>query len=150
MHLVHTHLNGDAIDGRLGDFVHATISTFSNATGAILGGLRQCGLFAEDGGRVGPYQCESARDGFAELAGSVASFHKSVRLTLPQRTDGEPLVKFTTEHLSPGKRKFSAAIATDFETERELATATIKIKRVYNKKVKANIIKGKAAADGTI
>ena len=57
MHLVDTSLNGDATDGRLGDFVHATISTVSNATGAVLGTLRQCGLSAEDGGQVGPKQC---------------------------------------------------------------------------------------------
>ena len=150
MHLVHTGLNGDATDGRLGNFVHATISTVSNATGAVLGGLRQCGLSAEDGGRVGPNQCQSTGDGFAELAGSVASFPKSVRFTLPQRSDGEPLVEFTTEQLSPGKRKLSAVIATDVETEREHEPAPTKIKRAYNRKAKANIIEGKAAADGTI
>ena len=104
MHLVHTGLNGDASDGRLGDFMHDTISTVSNAIGAVIGVLRQCGLSAEDGGRVGSNQCESAKDGFAELAESVASFPKSVRFTLPQRFDGELLVEFTTKQLSPGKR----------------------------------------------
>ena len=150
MHLVHTGLNGDSTYGRLGDFVHATISTLSNATGAIFGGLRQCGLSAEDNGRVGPNQCESAGDGFAELAGSVASFPKSVRFILHQRSDGGPLVEFTTEQLSPNKRKVSADLATDVETEQEVEPAPTKIKRPYNRKAKANIVEGKAAPDGTI
>ena len=150
MHLVYTGLNGDAIDGRLGDFVHATISTVSNTTDAVLGKLRQCGLSAEGGGQVGPTQCQSAGDGFAELAGSVASFPKSVRFTLHQRSDKWLLVEFTTEQLSPGKRKLSAAFATDVETEQEVELAPTKIKRAYNGKAKANIVKEKAAADGTI
>ena len=149
MHLVYTGLNGDATDGRLGDLVHATISTVSDAAGAVLGGLRQCGLSAEDGGRVGFNQCQSAGDGFAELAGSVAAFPKSVRFTLPQRSDGRPLVEFATEQLSPVKRKLSSAFATDIESERELEPAPTKIKRPYNTKTKANSIEGKAAADET-
>ena len=149
MHLVYTGLNGDATDGRLGDLVHATISTVSDAAGAVLGGLRECGLSAEDGGRVGPNQCQSARDGLAEPSGSVALFPKSVRFTLPQRSDGGPLVEFTTEQPSPVKRKLSAAFTTDVETERELEPAPTKIKRPYNRKAKANNIEGKAAADGT-
>ena len=150
MQLVHTGLNGDATDGRLGDLVHVTISTVSDAAGAVLGRIRECGLSAEDGGRVGPNQCQSAGDGFAELAGSVASFPKSVRFILPQRSDGGPLVEFTTEQLSPGKRKLSAAFATDVETEQEVEPAPTKIKRPYNRKAKATIVEGKAAADGTI
>ena len=74
MHLVYTGLNVDATDERLGDLVHATISTVSDAAGAVLEGLRQCGLSAENGGRVGPNQCESAEDGFAKLVRGVASF----------------------------------------------------------------------------
>ena len=74
MHLAHTGLNGDATDGRLGDLVHATISTVSDAACAMLGRLRECELSADDNGRVGPNQCESARDGLAEPSGSVAAF----------------------------------------------------------------------------
>ena len=150
MHLVHTGLNGDATDGRLGDLVHATISTVSDAAGAVLGRLRECGLSAEDGGRVGPNQCQSAGDGLEEFSGSVAAFPKSVRFTLPQRTDGTPLVEFTTVQPSPVKRKLLSSIASVDETERELEPAPTKIKRAYNRKAKANIIEGKAAADGTI
>ena len=149
MHLVYTGLNGDATDRRLGDLVHATISTVFNAAGAVIGGQRQCALSAEDGGRVGPNQCESAGDAFAELVGSVASFPISVRFTLPQRSDGGLLVEFTTEQLSLGKRKLSSAIATDVETERELEPASTKIKRPYNRKAIANIERN-AAADETI
>ena len=116
MHLAHTGLNGDATDGRLGDLVHATISTVSDAACAVLKGLRECGLSAEDGKRVGPNQCQ---DGLAEPSGSVATFLKSVRFTLPQRTDERSLVEFANKQPSPVKRKLSAAIATDVETERE-------------------------------
>ena len=59
-------------------------------------------------------------------------------------------MEFTRKQLSPGKRKLSAAIATDVETEPELEPAPTKIKRAYNKIAKANIIEGKAAADGMI
>ena len=72
-----------------------------------------------------------------------------VRFTLAQRSDGGPLVKFTTEQLSPVKRKLSAGFATDAETERDLEPGPTKITRMYNGKAKANIIEGKAAADGT-
>ena len=47
MHLVHTGLNEDATDKRLGDFVNATILTVSNAIYAMLRGLRQCKLFVK-------------------------------------------------------------------------------------------------------
>ena len=150
MHLAHTGLNGDATNGRLGDIVLATISTVSDAAGAILGGIRQWGLSAEDSTRVGPNQCQSAGYGFAEPSGSVASFPKSVRFTLPQGSDGRSLVEFAKEQPSPVKRKLSAAIATDVETEREFEPAPTKIKRAYHRKAKANIIEGKASADETI
>ena len=113
MQLVHTGLNGDAPDGCLGDLVHATISTVSNVAGAVLGGLRQCGFFEEDNGRVGHSQYAGVQ--LAELAGSVATSHRSVRFTLPQRSDIGPLVAFTTDQLSPGKRKSSAAFAAEAE-----------------------------------
>ena len=148
--MVHTGLNGDTTDGRLKDFVLATTSTFFDATGAVLGGLRQSKLSAKDGGRVKPNQCESARDGFSKLAGSVASFFKWVRFTFPQQSDGGLLVEYDTEQLSSGKRKLCAAIATHVEAERELEPAPTSIKQAYNTKAKANIIEGKAAADGTI
>ena len=148
--MVYTSLNGDASYERLGDLVHATISTVSDAAGAVHGGLRQCRLSAEDGGRVGPNQYQPAEDGFAELAGSVATFPKSVLFTLPQRSDVRPMVEFATEPLSPVKRKLSSAFATDVESERELEHAPTKIKRPYNRKAKANSIEGKAAADETI
>ena len=150
MHLVHTGLNEDATDGELKGFVHATILTVSDAAGAVPGRLQKCGLFAEDGGRVRPNQCQSAGDKIEQTSGSVASFPKSVRFTLPQRSDGRPLVEFTTEKPSPVKQKLLFAIASDDETERELEPAFTKIKRAYNRKAKANIIKRKAAADGTL
>ena len=150
MHLVYTGLYGDGTDGQIGDLVYATISTVSDAAGAVLGELQQCRLSAQDNGRVGPNQCQSAGDGFAELAGSVAAFSKSVRFTLPQRSDGQPLVEFATEQLSPVKRKLFSAFATDVESERELEPAHTKIKRPYNRKAKAYSIEGKAAADETI
>ena len=146
MHLFYTGLYGDATDGRLGNLVHATISTVSDATGAVLGGLRQIRLSAEDGGRVGLNQCQSAGDGFVELAGSVAAFPKSVRFTLPQRFDGQPLVEFATEQLSPVKRKLSSAFATDVESERELEPAPTKFKRPYNSKANATASKEKQLA----
>ena len=40
MHLVHTRLNGDTPDERLGDVDHAAISTLHTAAGAVLGGLQ--------------------------------------------------------------------------------------------------------------
>ena len=85
----------------IGDLVHATISTVSDAACAVLGGLRECGLSAEDGGRVGPNQCQSAGDGLAEPSGSVATFPKSVRFTLPQRSDERSLVEFANKQPSP-------------------------------------------------
>ena len=150
MHLAHTGLNEDATDGRLGELVHATISTVSDAACAVLGGLREFGLSAEDGGQVGFNQCQSAGDGFAEFSRSVASILKSVRFTLPQPSDGRSLVKFAKEQPSPVKRKLSAAIANDVETDRELEPALTTVKREYYRKAKADIIEGKAGADGTI
>ena len=59
-------------------------------------------------------------------------------------------MEFTTEQPSPVKRKLFSAIASVDETERELEPPPTKIKRAYNRKAQANIIEGKAAADGTI
>ena len=145
MHLAHTGLNGDATDGRLGELVQATISIVSDAACAVLGGLRKCGLSAEDGGRVGFNQCESAGDKLAEFSGSVASIPKSMRFTLPQRSDGRSLVEFAKEQPSPVKRKLSAAIATDVETERKLEPAPTTVKRAYHRKRKRASSKEKQA-----
>ena len=130
--------------------MHATLSTVSIATGAVLGKQRQCRLSAEDGKRVRPNQCKSVGDRLAKLSGSVSFFPTSVRFTLFQRFDGGPLVEFTTEQLSPVKCKLSGAFATDAETEQKLKTGPTKIKRHYNRKAKPTLIEGKSAADQTI
>ena len=67
MHLAHTGFNGGATDGRFGDLVHATISTVSDASCTVLGGLLICRLSAEYCGRVEPIQCQSAGDDLQNL-----------------------------------------------------------------------------------
>ena len=89
MHLVHTGLDGDTQDGRLGDVVHAAISTL-HAAGSVLGGLQQCGLVEEVGGGTAPGQSAGIRD--EELAGGSNFCTRTVRFILLTRSDGRPLV----------------------------------------------------------
>ena len=142
MHLVHTELDGDTPYGRLGDVVHASISTLHNAAGTVLGGLQQCGLPEEVGGEIGTGQSAGIRD--EELAGGSNSCARTVRFTLPKRSDGRPLVggaasaELTSSNLKPTE-------SIEAEGERE---PDHRAKRKYTRKEKTNSVEGKAAFSG--
>ena len=142
MHLVHTGLDGDTTDGRLGDVVHATISTVNNAAGSVLGKLQQLGLLEEIGGGAGPGQSAGIRDG--ELARGSDSCGRTLRFTLPKRSDGRPLVGATAvvEHTF-SDCKPTASITVESEREPDHGA-----KRKYTRKEKTNSIEGKAAYSG--
>ena len=139
MHLVYIGLDGDTPDGRFGDVLHAAISTLHNATGAVLGGLQQCGLLEEVGGGTGPGQSPGIRD--KELAGGGNSCARHVRFTLPERSDGRPVVADAgSAELSSSNRKPTDSITAESEGEPDHGA-----KRKYTRKEKTNSIEGISA-----
>jgi hypothetical protein len=72
----HTGTSGDAVDGRITDFIKTIISGADNAASAVLGGLQQCGLSAND----------NSRSGFGESPGDQQSSSGAARSILPNRS----------------------------------------------------------------
>ena len=140
MHMVHTGLDGDTPDGRLGDFVHSAITTVHNAAGTVLGGLQQVGLLEEVGGGVGLGQSAGIRDG--QLAGSSNSCTRSVRFMLYKRSDGRPLDSAALL-AEPLNNKPINSNSADGEREPEPGA-----KQKYTRKEKTNCVEGKAAVSG--
>ena len=138
--MVHTGLDGDTPDGRLGDFVHSAITTVHNAAGTVLGGLKQFGLLEEVGGGVGLGQSAGIRDG--QLAGGSNSCARTARFLLPKRSNGRPLDS-AASLAEPINNKPSNSNSPDGEREPEHGG-----KRKYTRKEKTNCVEGKAAVSG--
>ena len=142
MHLVHTGLDGDTPDGRLGYVVHAAISTLHNAAGAVLGGMQQCGLFEKVGGGTKPGQSAGIRDKI--LAGNSNSCARTVRFTLPKRSDGRPFLgDAASAKLFSSNRKPTDSNTAESEREPDHGA-----KRKYTRKEKSNSIEGKSDSSG--